>query len=133
MSDSLSDMRRTIEEKENQRNQQEQERFQAEQENVQAQLQQQAEAVQMQQELDEGKNIRDNMTRIEVALINARKSLEDGTLDQDGLASETELMKHKDKLELEMKKLQQDMEKHKDNIKVKREQISAQRNRAKSK
>jgi hypothetical protein len=132
MSDSLSDIRRKIESKEEEKNQQDQERFQAEQEQGQQQIQAQMEAEQMKVQADESKNIRDNMTRIEVALINARKAMESGQLDEDGIASEEELMKHKDKLELEMKKLEQDMKKHKDNVQVKREQIAAQKSRAKA-
>jgi len=132
MSDSLSDIRRKIETKEEEKNQQIQEQFEAEQQLKQQELQQQAEAAQAKEMAEEGRNIRDNMTKIEVALINAQKALQDGTLDKDGIANETELAKHKDKLELEMKKLQQDMQKHKDNIQVKREQISAQRARAKA-
>lgn len=132
MSDSLSDIRRKIETKEEEKNQQIQEQFEAEQQMQQQQMQLQAEAEQAKQMGEEGRNIRDNMTKIEVALINAQKALQDGTLDDDGIANELELVKHKEKLELEMKKLQQDMQKHKDNIQVKREQISTQRSRARA-
>jgi hypothetical protein len=129
MSDSLSDIRRKIESKEEAKNQQAQEQFQAEQQQSQQQIQAQMETEQMKMQAEEEKNIRDNMTRIEVALINAQKAVNEGVVDEDGLTNELELTKHKDKLELEMKKLQQDMQKHKDNIEVKKQQIKAQKNR----
>jgi hypothetical protein len=129
MSDSLSDIRRKIESKEEAKNQQAQEQFQAEQQQSQQQIQAQMETEQMKMQAEEEKNIRDNMTRIEVALINAQRAVNEGVVDEDGLTNELELTKHKDKLELEMKKLQQDMQKHKDNIEVKKQQIKAQKNR----
>lgn len=127
MSDSLSEIRRRIEEKETEKQEQDQQRFQQEQEQIQAEIQQRAQAEAEKTDLEREKNIRDNMTRIEVALINARKALDEGNIEEDGIESDIELTKHKDKIELEMKKLQQDMEKHKEDIKVKREQISMQR------
>ena len=132
MSDSLSDTRRKIEEKEIEKSESEQRRFEQEQETQQQQIQANLQAQEALMLAEEGRSIRDNQTKIQVALINAQKALEDGTLDDDGLASEVELQKHKDKLELEMKKLQQDMVKHRDNIEVKKQQIQAQKSRAAS-
>lgn len=127
MSDSLSDVRRKIDSKEQERNQQAQQQFETEQSNIQQQLEQQAMIEEAKMNLEEAKNIRDNMTRIEVAMINAQKAMESGNLDEDGLANEMELMKHKDKLALEMKKLEQDLQKHKDNLEVKKQQVRAKK------
>lgn len=127
MSDSLSDVRRKIDSKEQERNQQAQQQFETEQSNIQQQLEQQAMIEEAKMNLEEAKNIRDNMTRIEVAMINAQKAMESGNLDEDGLANEIELMKHKDKLALEMKKLEQDLQKHKDNLEVKKQQVRAKK------
>lgn len=132
MSDSLSDIRRRIEEKEVEKAQQDQGRFEQEQQIKQQQIQSNVEAQEALMLAEEGRNIRDNQTKIEVALINAQKKMEEGSVDEDGLDNEIELQKHKDKLKLEMEKLSQDMAKHNDNIKVKREQIAAQKARASS-
>jgi hypothetical protein len=132
MSDSLSDVRRKIEEKEVEKSEADQQRFQQEQEIQQQQIQANLQTQEALMLAEEGRSIRDNQTKIQVALINAQKALENGTIDEDGLASEVELQKHKDKLELEMKKLQQDMEKHRDNIEVKKQQIQAQKQRVRS-
>jgi hypothetical protein len=132
MSDSLSDIRRKIEEKETAKSQADQQRFEQEQQIQQQQIETNA---QIQEEImmaEETRNIRDNQTKLQIALINAQKAVEDGTVDSDGLANEMDLQKHKDKLDLEIKKLEQDLLKHKDNITVKREQIKAQKNRPKS-
>lgn len=130
MSDSLSDIRRKIEEKEVEKAESEQQRFEQEQAIQQEQIQANLQAQEALMLAEEGRSIRDNQTKIEVALINAQKALQDGTVDDDGLANDMELQKHKDKLELEMKKLQQDLLKHKDNIEVKKQQIQAQKQRA---
>lgn len=132
MSDSLSDIRRKIEEKEVEKAEADQQRFEQEQAIQQEQIQANLQAQEALMLAEEGRNIRDNQTKIEVALINAQKALQDGAIDGDGLANDMELQKHKDKLELEMKKLQQDLLKHKDNIEVKKQQIQAQKQRARS-
>jgi hypothetical protein len=132
MSDSLSDIRRKIEEKETAKSQADQQKFEQEQQIQQQQIETNA---QIQEEImmaEETRNIRDNQTKLQIALINAQKAVENGTVDSDGLANEMDLQKHKDKLNLEIKKLEQDLLKHKDNITVKREQIKAQKNRPKS-
>jgi hypothetical protein len=129
MSDSLSDIRRKIEEKEVEKQEREQEQFQQQQQQLQQEIETRAQIEQDKTDLDREKNIRDNMTRLEIAMINAQKAMDDGVLDEDGIVNDLELQKHKDKLSIEMKKLEQDMEKHKDNVKLKKEQISVQRQR----
>lgn len=130
MSDSLSDIRRKIEEKEVEKQQSDQARFEQEQQTIQQQTQASLQAEEAKLLAEEGRNVRDNMTKIEVAIINAQKAMESGEVDGDGLDNEIKLQEHKDKLNLEMKKLAQDLKKHEDNIQVKREQIAAQKARA---
>lgn len=130
MSDSLSDIRRKIEEKEVEKQQTDQARFEQEQQTIQQQTEAGLQAEENKMLAEEGRNIRDNMTKIEVAMINAQKAMESGEVDDDGLDNEFKLMQHKDKMELDMKKLQQDMEKHNDNMKLKEKQIQAQKAKA---
>jgi hypothetical protein len=132
MSDSLSDIRRKIEEKEIEKSEMDQQKFQQEQQIQQEQIQANLQAQEALMLAEEGRSIRDNQTKIQVALINAQKAIQDGNVDEDGLANEIELQKHKDKLDLEMKKLAQDLVKHKDNVELKKQQIQVQKSRPKS-
>tara|TARA_R110000850_G_scaffold34024_6_gene92304 strand:+ start:6455 stop:8842 length:2388 start_codon:yes stop_codon:yes gene_type:complete len=132
MSDSLSDVRRKIEEKEVEKAENDQQRFESEQQVQQQQIEANLSAQEALMIAEEGRNVRDNQTKIQVALINAQKAMDEGIVDKDGLDNEIDIMKHKDKLKLEMDKLNQDMVKHNDNIKVKREQIASQKARASS-
>jgi hypothetical protein len=132
MSDSLSDIRRKIEEKEIEKSEMDQQKFQQEQQIQQEQIQANLQAQEALMLAEEGRSIRDNQTKIQVALINAQKAIQDGNVDEDGLANEMELQKHKDKLDLEMKKLAQDLVKHKDNVELKKQQIQVQKSRPKS-
>jgi hypothetical protein len=132
MSDSLSDIRRKIEEKEIEKSEMDQQKFQQEQQTQQQQIQANLQAQEALMLAEEGRNIRDNQTKIQIALINAQKAVQEGTVDEDGLANDMELQKHRDKLELEMKKLAQDLVKHKDNVELKKEQIQVQKARPKS-
>lgn len=129
MSDSISDIRRKIEMKEEEKLQQDQQQYQSQMEQQQQAIEQEGALREAAIAQEEVHNVRDNMTKIEIAMINAKKMLNDGDLDNDGLLDETELIKHKDKLMLEMKKLEQDMKKHKDNLEVKKAQVQVQKQR----
>jgi hypothetical protein len=134
MSDSLADTRRQIELKEDQKAEAQAQQFQEQQDLQRQQIELNAAYEEQKIAQDETKNIRDNLTKIEVALINAQKAVDSGAVEEDGLPNEFELQKHKDDLMVKMKQLDQDMKKHKDNIEVKKQQISAQKSRtAKSK
>ncbi len=131
MSDSLSDTRRKIELKEEEKVQAEAQQFQQQMEQQQQQIELTAALEEQKMAQDEMQNIRDNMTKVEIALINAQKAVQDGVVEEDGLPNEFDLRKHKDELMIKIKALEQDMIKHKDNVALKKEQIGVQRMAAK--
>lgn len=124
MSDSMSEIRRKIESKEEEKMQSDQQRFEKESQLQEQSMQVQAADREADRQVDSGNNIRDNMTKLEIAMLNLQKAIDDGTKDEDGLDSEMELMKHKDNLKMEMKKLQQDMEKHKDKMEIDEKKVA---------
>ena len=124
LSDSLSDMRRKIEISEEEKEQSEQQRFQAEQESIQAQIQQRTQSEEAGRMLDKEKNIRDNLTKVEIKLMEIQQSVSQGEMvEDDGL----ELTKHKDTLMFQMKQLDQDMKKHKDLMGLKDKELDIKR------
>jgi hypothetical protein len=127
MSDSLSDTRRKIELKEEEKMQSDAQQFQQQMDQQQQQIELTAALEEQKMAQEEMRNVRDNMTKIEIALINAQKAVDNGAVEDDGLPNEFELRKHKDELMLKMKALDQDMIKHKDNVNLKKEQIGVQR------
>lgn len=133
MSDSLSDMRRKIEIKEEEKNESDRQQFEAEQQNVQAQIEAEAQSKQADRDLEESKNIRDNLTQIEIKMMDIQQKVAEGTLSQDGLADDFELQKHKDDLMVRLKELDQDMKKHKDEVKLKEKEIAVKKIQAKKK
>ncbi len=132
MSDSLSDMRRKIEIKEEEKLQADQQQLQAQQEQFAQQLE--AEAIDKEQTrlIETENNIRDNTTKIEIALINAQKNIQEGNIDENGLGEVSDLQKHKDKLMLDMKKLEQDWKKHKDMVALREKELKIKKSAPKS-
>lgn len=129
MSDSLSDMRRKIELKEEEKIQSDQQNLQAQQESIDRQT----EIASMDKEADRQQedmlNLRDNMTKIEIKMLEVQKDVADGTVDDDGLPNEFELRKHKDDIMIKMKTLEQDMKKHKDLLEIKKKDLAIKRSK----
>lgn len=114
-SESISEIRRRIEQKETEKAQADAERFEAEQQLKEAEIQQKAADEAEKRELDERKNIRDNDTKILIKLLEqAQKDFESGNTDEDGFKLDE--IKHKDDIMVKMKKLQQDMQMHRDKM-----------------
>lgn len=120
MSESLSDIRQKIKQKEEEKQQQIQSSQQEEQKLRQQEIQANQETEQIKLKLEEEKNIRDNQTRIQIAILNAEKNIQNGDVDNDGLSDSFELIKHKDNLELKMKELLQKDKHHNDEMKIKK-------------
>ena len=128
-SESISEIRRRIEQKEQEKAQADAERFQAEQEMKEAEIMQKAQSEQEDRELDERKNIRDNDTRVLIEMLRqAQNAAAAGEIDEDGFKLDEQ--KHKDDIMIKMKKLQQDMQMHKD--KMQREDKKIQVSKQKS-
>jgi hypothetical protein len=133
MSDSLSAIRRMIEGKEKDKIDRDSQAAQQQQEVQQQQIETMASIEEAKIAQDETKNIRDNMTRIEVAMINAQKAVDNGDVDSDGLRDDVELIKHKGELEFKLKELKQDLEKHKDLMKIKEKEVQVKKKAANKK
>jgi len=118
-SESLSDIRRKIESKEEEKLQRDSQQFQAEQEAAQEDRLLKAEAERAKEEGQEARNIRDNETKINIEAMKlmaqqAQQDVSDGKVDEDGMAFD--LQKHRDELMVKMRKLDQDMIMHKDKM-----------------
>lgn len=126
-SESISDIRRKIESKENEKLQRDSQAGQAERE---ARLQEaalRAEAEKNKEEGQERRNIRDNETKltIETLKIQAAQAVQNGEVDEDGMAFD--LQKHKDELMLKIRDLDQKMQMHKDKMEKEDKKIAVSR------
>ena len=110
MSNSLSETRRTIELKEDEKIQREAEAGKAQSEQVQAQIASQEEIAQDERDLQERNNIRDNNTRL---ILGNAKALKEGDVGDDGIAIDAELLKHRDEIALKFAELAQADKHHK--------------------
>lgn len=133
LSDSLSDMRRKIEIKEEEKAESDAQQFQAQQEAIQQQTEMEAMSREADRQLDESKNVRDNLTKIQIKMMEIQQKAIDGQLSNDGLADDAELAKHKDELMIKLKTLDQDMKKHNDLMKLKKEENSIKKIQARRK
>jgi hypothetical protein len=129
MSDSLSDIRRKIEQKEEEKAQADSQRFERENEIKENEIQAKQQEAQLKEQGEESRNIRDNQTKLEVAILNLEKAMDNGVVDEDGL----EVQKHKDDVMLKIKELQQEMQMHKDEIEVKNKEIEVKKKQASKK
>jgi hypothetical protein len=131
-SPSLMDMRRRLEEAEDQLHQRQSEASQQQSKDNQAAMAQAADIENRKLELEDIKNQRDNQTRYDIALLQSEVS--GGDLNGDGIQDPLEREKFALQVEqkrenyiLKMKELENDMRKHNDNVKLEQESHKIQK------
>ena len=126
-SDSISDIRRKIESKEEAKLERESQAAQAEQEAMQQEMLVKAEAEKEKIESEERKNIRDNETKIliETMKMRAQQAVDNGEVDGDGI--QFDIQKHRDELMVKMKNLDQQMKMHNDKMQREDKKIAVSR------
>ena len=130
MSNSLSETRRAIELKEENKAEKESKQFQQEQETRQMESQSKMK-IEAEKVANEDKlNLRDNEYKYLIAQLQAKAS-ERGEYDEDGILVAQDV--DRKKLEIELKKLQQEDEHHDDDIEVEKMKVAASKSKAKSK
>jgi len=106
--DSITEVRRRIEQSEEDKEEQRQQELQEQNELAKRKIQADQEAAQAEQQLEERHNLRDNETKIRVAEINAASKLagEDNDMDDNGIRDEIDMQK----LVLQQRKMDQDFQ-----------------------
>lgn len=133
-SPSLMDMRRKIEDAEEQANNRAQEQAREQNEILRQQAEGQQALEEAKLQLEDTKNIRDNETKYAIALLNKEDQEipieEDDTLDVEKLNLDKK--KQRDDLMVKIKQLDNDMKKHEDNVELKKESNKIARIKKKS-
>jgi len=121
MSNSLSETRRAIELKEEEKIQREVEAGKAQAKQFQDQIASNEEVAQDERDLKERINIRDNNTKL---ILGMENSLKKESIGDDGLVTDEELLKHKEEINFKMKELAQKDKHHAEDNKIKREDLA---------
>jgi hypothetical protein len=126
-SDSISDIRRKIEGKENEKLERESQAGDAERESRTQEIALKAETEQAKEAGEESRNIRDNETMLTIAMLKlqAESAVQDVEVNDDGIAFDVQ--KHKDDIMIKMKNLQQQMTMHNDKMDKEEKKIAVSR------
>ena len=130
MSSSLSETRRAIELKEQEKLDRESQQFQQEQETRKVEAQSKAQVEQQVEAGEERRNIRDNEYKLLIAQLQS-DAKQRGEFDEDGILAESEL--NREELQLKMQELQQKDKHHAAEIEVKKMDIAAKKAKPASK
>jgi hypothetical protein len=130
-SDSISDIRRKIERKEQEKAQRDSEMFQQEQESKQMEVEAKMASEQEERALKESINVRDNEVKLQIAMLKEiQTAIAAG--EDDGSGIRLDEAKHKDDIMIKMKQLQQQMEMHKDKMEKEDKKIAVSRQKSTS-
>jgi hypothetical protein len=127
MSNSLSETRRSIELKEEEKVERESQAADAQNKIAQEQTQAKLQEAQAKEEGEEKRNIRDNKTKLLIAQIQAEMKNNEDMFDDDGLLNDEELLKHKDEMDLKWKQLAQDDAHHKEEMTIKEKEVAVKK------
>lgn len=130
LSDSLSDIRRTIENKEEEKIARDQQNMQAEQEARMKEIEARTADEKEKRTLEDIMNMRDNETKLKIKQLELLMKQSEGLYDDDGLLNEEELLKHKDEMDLKYKELAQEDKHHSDEMDIKEKEVEVKKKQA---